>query len=343
MKRFLSLGLSLLLFLTSCNPSPTTEGTSSFKENNSMILSSQDTSVMNPSSEENSLNSSSSSIDQANGVQNTAVSILYPEYTPQPNGLFYVEELGTKDTIPWQTLNQVKNLERANYAPAVEEYEMYFLITPTYVGSSVRFYSMTPIPEAPYNIRNELVYEKTSTPDDYSVILVTDVPDISHKYEVDIEFNGRTVTHAFSYDGSGLLPSPEEVGGDSPYPFVTFEFDLEDYVLKGICPDSSNEGYDITFRALPPSAICIYDYGYCGISREKPVLEVPKSFTLKNGRTGWYDEERDSPPKYVYVLEENGIYISFYFYFYRSSVDMPPPPLTTCPSFDTFLSSLHLE
>lgn len=225
MKRFLSLGLSLLLFLTACNPSPTTEGTSSFKENNSMILSSQDPSVMNPSSEENSLNSSSSSFssstDHANGVQNTAVSILYPEYTPQPNGLFYVEELGTKDTIPWQTLNQVKNLERANYSSTVSSHQEYFIITPAYVGSHVWIYSTEQQSDLTV-IRDQLIYEKIDTPDDYAIILLSYAPELSWEYEVDIEFGSRTETYAFTYDARGDLPV-KEVGGDSPYPILGFE------------------------------------------------------------------------------------------------------------------------
>lgn len=59
------------------------------------------------------------------------------------------------------------------------------------------------IESAPCWIRDEIVYENISTPDDYSLILTTEIPGIGYPYEIVIESGDKKASYQFSYDGRG--------------------------------------------------------------------------------------------------------------------------------------------
>ena len=123
---------------------------------------------------------------------------------PQSEYMFIIEKFGMEADVPWSKINKITNLDRGNMLEG--DYIYYYLFVPRNNKTSVKLYSMKENDARDGLERDELVYENSSTPDDYALVINTIEPEAFYDYELEVTFEGKTELYQFSYDGRGDRP-----------------------------------------------------------------------------------------------------------------------------------------
>lgn len=346
MKAFVSLILCCMLLLTGCNPQQSTMGGSEFsRSSNISIESSKESNMESKYIEDNSNVFSELSSDLVNSeerIYNTAFTTLYPDFVPTDKGLFYVEKLGFQEEVPWNRINQIKNLDRGNYETGA--YQIYYLITPIYVGSKIKMYPIDFIQEDPYFIHSELLYESLDTPDDYALLVTSIEPETFYDYELIMGKGEREVSYRFQYDGRGDRPYIEQLGGESRSAFRKFEIVSYDEIFTGLIPYPYGEELPFTIRVYGKSGRYYYDISYLYIG--KLPADNPKEIILQDGRTCLYGTNYDSPSQWYYAFPYGEGFIVCSMYHHVSGAydnGTAPAPWEVSEDFRIFLESLQIE